>query len=208
MAFLRCAAALALLAGASAAKLQRRAGAHKHARARAAAPQVPEQVRLTFTADADATTMGIYWATSNKTADDYVATVQYGLTPDALTMTVTGSNDNYTTPTGIKIASPSLHFAVMTGLKPATFYSYRVGCPAYGFSIVYNFTSRPVTGAAPYPITWLAYGDMGISNSQNTADFTAALIASGEAQFITHAGECATRDTARPARPPPPRPTT
>jgi hypothetical protein len=147
--------------------------------------QAPEQIRLTFTADSTATTMGIYWVTSNKTTNDYVATVQYGLTPSTMTQSVTGSNDNYT---AFKILSPSIHFATMTGLKPSTFYWYKVGSPVYGWSITYNFTTRPVDGdITSYPVTWIAYGDMGISNSEATAALTAKKIQSGEASFITHA---------------------
>jgi hypothetical protein len=51
--------------------------------ARTAAPmtQVPEQIRLVFTSDP--TSMMVFWATSNKTLDTYVPTVQYGPTPGA-----------------------------------------------------------------------------------------------------------------------------
>lgn len=154
--------------------------------------QAPEQIRLTFTRDATASTMGIYWVTSNKTSDDYLATVQYGLTQSSMTSSVTGTNDNYT---AFKIMSPSIHFATMTGLKASTFYWYRVGSPVYGWSIDYNFTTRPVDGdTSRYPITWAAYGDMGISNSQATADLTAKKIQSGEASFITHAGDISYAD--------------
>jgi len=92
------------------------------------------------------------------------------------------------------IKSPSIHNVLLTDLTPSTFYWYKVGSPVYGWSIAYNFTSKQKAGDATYPITWLAYGDMGISNSQNTADFTAALIQSGEAQFITHAGDISYAD--------------
>jgi phosphodiesterase/alkaline phosphatase D-like protein len=157
-----------------------------------AVTQAPEQIRLTFTLDATASTTGIYWTTSNKTTDDYVATVQYGLTESSMTQGVTGSNDNYT---AFNIKSPSIHFATMTGLKPSTFYWYKVGSPVYGWSINLNFTTRPVDGdASRYPITWIAYGDMGISNSQATADLTAKKIQSGEASFITHAGDISYAD--------------
>jgi len=39
--------------------------------------QLPEQIRLTFTADPSQ--MGVYWVTSNSTGDDYVPTVRYGV---------------------------------------------------------------------------------------------------------------------------------
>ena len=92
------------------------------------------------------------------------------------------------------IKSPSIHNVLLTDLTPSTFYWYKVGSPVYGWSIAYNFTSKQKAGDATYPITWLAYGDMGISNSQNTADFTAKLIRSGEASFITHAGDISYAD--------------
>lgn len=176
---------LVLLACCAASALASRARVHKSRAGRAPAPvavtQAPEQVRLAFTNADDE--MGVYWATSNKTEDDYVATVMYGPTPDKMDMVATGSSSNYTV---FLVKSPSLHFAVLKDLTPSTFYWYKVGSPVYGWSIAFNFTSKQKAGDATYPITWLAYGDMGISNSQNTAAFTAALIQSQQAQFITH----------------------
>jgi hypothetical protein len=114
----------------------------------------------------------------------------YGPTADKMDLVATGSNNNYTV---FNIKSPSLHFVVLTDLTPSAFVWYKVGSPVYGWSIAYNFTVKPAAGPT-YPLTWLAYGDMGISNSQNTADFTAKLIRSGEASFITHAGDISYAD--------------
>ena len=96
--------------------------------------------------------------------------------------------------TAFTIKSPSLHFAVLTGLAPLTRYYYAVGSPTYGWSGVFTFVSAPTTGPDAYPVTWLAYGDMGISNSENTARLTAQLIQSGAASFITHAGDISYAD--------------
>ena len=127
----------------------------------------------------------------------------YGPTEDKMDLVMTGSNSNYTV---FNIKSPSLHFVVLPDLTPSSFVWYKVGSPVYGWSINYNFTVKPAAGPT-YPLTWLAYGDMGISNSQDTADFTAKLIRSGEASFITHAGDIsceqqrgARRAIAAPAR--------
>lgn len=97
--------------------------------------------------------------------------------------------------TAFKLKSPSLHFATVTNLKPNTFYSYQVGDPSYGYSILYNFTTAPVTGSLDsFPISFLAYGDMGVSNSQATANFTAQKIRNGEAAYILHAGDISYAD--------------
>ena len=150
--------------------------------------QAPEQIRLTFTnSDSE---MGVYFVTSNKTSDDYVATVMYGPSESKMDLVATGSNSNYTV---FNIKSPSLHFVVLPELTPGAFVWYKVGSPVYGWSINYNFTVKPAAGPQ-YPLTWLAYGDMGISNSENTAALTAKLIRSGEAQFITHAGDISYAD--------------
>ena len=60
---------------------------------------------------------------------------------------------------------------------------------------MYNFTTAPPIGSTEnYPISFLAYGDMGISNSQDTATFTAEKIRNGEAQYIIHAGDISYAD--------------
>lgn len=45
-----------------------------------------------------------------------------------------------------------------------------------------------------YPFSFLAYGDMGISNSEPTAALTAKMIQDGDAAFIVHAGDIAYAD--------------
>lgn len=43
------------------------------------ASQIPEQIRLAYTDDE--TEMGVFWATSNTTTDDYMPTLWYGSDP-------------------------------------------------------------------------------------------------------------------------------
>ncbi len=109
------------------------------------------------------------------------------LSAGSLTHTAYGTNTNYT---AFNIKSPSLHFAVMTGLTPSSSYYYRVGNDQYGWSSVFPFTSAPSVGdTSIYPISFITYGDMGISNSEHTANLTAKLIQSGQASFILHTGD-------------------
>jgi hypothetical protein len=98
-------------------------------------------------------------------------------------MSAPASNSNYT---AFTLKSPSLHFATMTGLAPSTQYFYRVGDPSAGWSDTHAFTTAPPVGPAAYPVNFLTYGDMGVSNSEDTAALTAQLLAAGEATFIVH----------------------
>ena len=113
---------------------------------------------------------------------------QFGPSPAALKYSAPASNANYS---AFDIRSPSLHVAVLTGLSTSTLYYYRVGADAGGWSPVFTFTTAPARGERAYPVTFLAYGDMGISNSQATANLTARLLREGAAQFTLHAGACA-----------------
>jgi hypothetical protein len=105
-------------------------------------------------------------------------------------------NTNYT---AFRILSSSLHYTTLTKLTPSTLYYYKVGDAAApptssAWSSVYSFTTAPALGAPSYPVSFLAYGDMGISNSQATANLTAKLIQSQAAQFIVHAGDISYAD--------------
>ena len=154
-----------------------------------------EQIRLALTQATDGSEMGVSWATPNVTTpSDYSGFVTYGTSPSGLTMKTTpGDSRNYTL-NGVH--SPFLHFAIMTGLTPRTFYYYSIAstssdCPA---SPVFNFTSPPARGTAVYPLRIAGYGDMGISYSANTATLLASRAASGDIDLCIHAGDISYAD--------------
>jgi hypothetical protein len=104
----------------------------------------------------------------------------------------TGLNDNYTS---YGILSYSLHYVDLTGLTPSTLYYYRVGSDEYGWSAPSTFTTQPPVGdKAVYPLSFIAYGDMGIEHSNWTAALTAEMLAKGQASFIIHAGDASYAD--------------
>lgn len=150
----------------------------------------PEQIRLAFTHDP--TQMLVAFATSNvSTPVGYQGVIQYGPNSNSLSSVAPTTSSNYT---AFNITSFSLHYGVITGLSTATQYCYRVGSDDGGWSSTYHFTTAPQVGEAAYPISWIAYGDMGVSNSEPTAKLTAQLIQGGQAQFITHAGDISYAD--------------
>jgi hypothetical protein len=56
----------------------------------------------------------------------------------------------------------------MTGLTPATTYSYRVGDAAGGWSAVFNFSTLPAdVGSAAHPLRIVHIGDMGYGNARS-----------------------------------------
>jgi len=151
----------------------------------------PEQIRLALGNHWDE--MVVSWATSNTTTPaGYAPTVQWGVA--SLSSSAAGQSTNYT---AFNIRSPFIHRATMTRLQPLTRYTYRVGSDAGGWSVAASFTSGPGAKDKAYPFTFLAYGDMGISNSEATAALTAAKVGSGEAAFIIHSGDIAYAGTLR-----------
>jgi hypothetical protein len=165
--------------------------------ARAQAPPAnpcgTDQVRIALTAATDGTEMLVAWATAaNATPVGYSGVVRYGLTPAALTSTsAPADNRNYTL---CKLPSPNLHAATLTGLVPGQTYFYSIHDAAgkCGATAPAQFSAPRVVGDKPsaYPFTVFAYGDMGISYSQPTADVIAARINGGTGpDVIIHAGD-------------------
>lgn len=146
------------------------------AAATAAAGVAPEQVRLALTLSTGV--MNIHWATNNATTPaDYTGVVQWGTTPGVWSSAAPAVSSSYTI---WGYQSSYLHNAAMGGLAESTLYCYRVGSARDGWSPVFNFTTAPPAGTGSYPVKFIAYGDMGILHSQNTAALTSQMLRSGE----------------------------
>ena len=156
------------------------------ATAAAGAVAAPEQVRLSLTHATSA--MHVFWATNNETTPaDYAGVVQWG--------EMTPTNEAAATSSSYSIfgyQASRLHNAVMSPLTESTIYFYRVGSERDGWSQTFNFSTAPPAGT--YPVKFVAYGDMGVLHSQNTAALTAKMIRDGDAQFIVHAGDISYAD--------------
>ena len=140
--------------------------------------------------------MRVAWVTSNLTTHDYVPIVAWGLTPDSLVNSATGTSDEYV---AWAIISPRLHFAMITGLAPGNGrYYYRVGSAVYGWGAVTAFRSAPINGPAAFPLDFAVTGDMGVEFSNNTMNALGELVTTADAagaQTITiHAGDLAYAD--------------
>ena len=86
----------------------------------------------------------------------------------------------------------TLHYALMTGLKPGTTYYYKVGCKAYS-SEPLSFQSFPPAGREPI---WAAYGDMGLGvdtwrELAPSIPMLASEAQAGDFDGIIHAGDYA-----------------
>eukprot|EP00605_Chrysophyceae_sp_TOSAG23-4_P000613 GSChrysophyteH1.ASY1.ANO1.690.1 assembled CDS len=103
-----------------------------------AAEAAPEQVHLSLAAE-DRSIMGVTWVTLNKNE----TMVQYGLSADDLSQTSQGDTTTYGRGHGISGQGGwvgTIHRAVMTDLKPASTYYYRVGsASASSWSEVFSF---------------------------------------------------------------------
>jgi len=83
------------------------------------------------------TQMNVGWYTQDKTAESIL---QWGFTPNLpFPMSVAGNTNQWMSGYGYN------HFAVATGLMPATTYYYRCGDPKGGWSNITSFTTAPAT---------------------------------------------------------------
>lgn len=162
-------------------------------------PCLQDQVRLSLTSVLDGSEMGVSWATANDTTPvDYSAVVRYGPAtgPAAGKLTMVSKpadNRNYSL---CGARSPGLHFATMTGLTAGAQYYYSIDGGRCGSTSPALFTAPKAVGpaATSYPLTVLAYADMGISNSQYTAEFLAERVATNNVDVIIHAGDISYAD--------------
>lgn len=129
--------------------------------------------------------MHVGWTTACSTPD---ATVQYGLSPSALSSSAPANNTQYQFADGI-YTSPYLHHAFLSGLPLASTVYYRVGGSASGYSSVMNFSTHPGVGPN-IPLRFAVIGDLGQTN--NSADTLNHVVAGGAPSTYTamlHAGD-------------------
>lgn len=107
--------------------------------------------------------------TSNLTDASYQGAVTYATAavPGQRT-NVLADNAQYTQAFGVPVKSPMMHRAKLTGLLCNTLYTYAVGDGNGHDSTTLSFTTAPPVGPTAYPVNFIAYADMGISNSENT----------------------------------------
>ena len=85
----------------------------------------------------------------------------------------------------------TIHRVRLTGLTPATSYSYIVGDGAGAMSQAYDFRTAPADGDDWSPVLAI-YGDMGISsNAQATMPLLLADAAAGAIDVVVHIGDAA-----------------
>ena len=93
-----------------------------------------------------------------------------------------------------KYESPFLHYATLTGLKPATTYHYQVG-QVNGWqtditSPIYSFTTPPPAGKKTI---FSIVGDLG--QTADSAKTVAAMAADADSSLVLHAGDMSYADT-------------
>jgi phosphodiesterase/alkaline phosphatase D-like protein len=131
--------------------------------------------------------MTVAWATECASA----AEVQWGPAADSLPANAEANTTSYKFGS---YASPYLHSATMTGLKPATAYFYKVGGASSGYSAVFNFTSHPGVGA-DMPFYFALVGDLGTtSNSKGTLDH---ILANPAIQAVVEVGDLSYADNTK-----------
>lgn len=112
----------------------------------------------------DATKMNVGWTTPSDLQDAGTDTVKYGLSPLALTQTVTGNETIFLDGAGFR--KINMHRATMTDLAPSTRYYYQVSSSSLT-SAVFSFKSLPKTGPLKRPLKMIVFGDMGADNPQS-----------------------------------------
>jgi 3',5'-cyclic AMP phosphodiesterase CpdA len=156
-------------------------------------PFTPEQLRLNFASRqvvAANSSMQVSWVTLQATPG---ATVQYRAV-GASEWASPGTEQTSTYHHGGWIGT--IHTAFMTGLQPATTYTYRVGSVAHGQSPIVNFTTLPLNaGTAERPLRVLNVADMGVLDSNNTVKAMVDLVESGKVDFVIHPGDIGYADT-------------
>lgn len=142
-----------------------------------------EQVHLSL-ASKDRTKMGVSWVTLS--AKD--TQVQYSENKEDIGGEngdeVTGAINTYTQAGWIG----TIHKAMMTNLKPATQYYYRVGSPADGlWSEIFSFKTFDPSAKS---INYAVVADMGYGeNSDHTIERINALVDAGEVDMVIHNGD-------------------
>eukprot|EP00758_Cryptobia_borreli_P005756 Tbor_TRINITY_DN4980_c0_g1::TRINITY_DN4980_c0_g1_i1::g.10000::m.10000 len=145
-------------------------------------PLVPEQIHLSLGDSEDFSIMTVTWVTLN---EDPTQQVTYGETSMSSTAIATSRIDTKGGWIG------TIYTATMTGLKPNTMYTYKVGSPKNGFSQIFSFTTFPTNIGTPgRPLRILNVGDMGYNHlSDYTVSQMIKMVARGEVDMMIHNGD-------------------
>jgi hypothetical protein len=149
---------------------------------------IPEQVHLALTSSE--TSMSVGWTTLNNT-DTH--TVQYGLDPENLNETGSGSSTTYDHFGWVG----HLHNSLMNNLLPnGTKYYYRVGDTKGGWSKVWTFkTLFTDAGSDAHPLVMASVGDMGYGpRSDHTVAAIEKLVDEDKIDFVFHNGDISYAD--------------
>ena len=149
----------------------------------------PEQVHLSLAAE-DRSLMGVSWVTLNKNE----TFVQYGQSADKLDMSNEGNTMTYTQAGWIG----TIHRAIMTDLKPATKYFYRVGSPTSdSWSEVFSFkTYNPEQKQQVFAV--LADMDFDSKGAMDTIAKLTAMVDAGKLDAVVHSGDISYADGYEP----------
>jgi len=168
---------------------------------------VPEQLHIAFTNDS--TQMSVTWVTLQPTASHVV---QYGEVPAPGFVNLSLSASGITQVYSVAGWKGFIHMAVMTGLEPASMYSYRVGDAQGGWSQNYSFWTQawfpqvkseivledPRKGwpgnPNEMPLVFGVVGDMGMVNSQKTIAALSAYASNYSISQVLHVGDISYAD--------------
>ncbi|KJE95760.1 hypothetical protein CAOG_06175 [Capsaspora owczarzaki ATCC 30864] len=144
---------------------------------------LPDQVHIAITGNPGERVVS--WVTAY-TADTIV---QYGSSASALTQEAKGDETTYRTSTTLLARTLHLHDVLLSGLQLNSRYYYRVGDSVSGWSEVFYFDTKIDVPNTPVDI--IIYGDMGVSNSNQTRDLLVDEIQAGFSSLIIHTGDFA-----------------
>eukprot|EP00730_Choanoeca_flexa_P015567 TRINITY_DN7178_c0_g1_i1.p1 TRINITY_DN7178_c0_g1~~TRINITY_DN7178_c0_g1_i1.p1 ORF type:complete len:681 (+),score=128.81 TRINITY_DN7178_c0_g1_i1:193-2235(+) len=150
----------------------------------------PYHVHISLTGNQDE--MRIMWVSNSNTT----SVVYWGEGTDITTATL---GDTWTYAAADMCGPPAnttgfvdpgyMHSVILTGLKPKTKYSYKVGQPTLSNTSTFSFTSSPET-RGDYEFQFVAYADMGLSaGARATARGSLYEILDREAELIVHPGD-------------------
>lgn len=143
----------------------------------------PEQIHLSLSSN-DHSVMGVSWTT----LEGVDSVVRFGLSADSLDSSESGTTLTYTEAGWIGV----IHRAVMTGLKPATTYYYKVGSPTDGrWSEIFSFS----TFTPGKELNFAVVADMAYDSlSDNTVKQLTRLVDEGRLDAVLHNGDISYAD--------------
>jgi len=145
------------------------------------ADTTPFGIHIAYGSAGGSTSMTVMWSTRAPLATSVVAV----RSPTAFN----ASGDSFLFSDSNNVQT--MHRVHLSGLTPATAYTYTVGSTGGASSAPFTFSTQPAPGAAWQP-TLAIFGDMGISaNAQATMPLLLADAASGAIDAVVHTGDAA-----------------